>query len=547
MKAYELVGQTLGRLGADMGFFLMGGPTHGVGNSCIANGVRMIDVRHEQAAVMMAHAYARLRSRPGLCMAASGPGVMNLGAGLANALVDCAPVVALGGAAPMAGHPSGDFQDIDQVAVMRPVTKWADRVNEPRQLPRMLVEAFVQAGSGKPGPVYLDLPADVLYSEVDPAAVHWPEVALDADHTRSAANEEQIARLFELLHKASRPVVISGSGVLWSGAAQELRQFVERCGIPLYTTPQGRGVIPEDHSLSFPAARSQALKEADLVLVLGTRLNYVWGHGEPPRISANAQFVRIDVDAAEVASSGRMALGIVADARTVLQQCLDRLGSSGVPAAKFKAWTDSLHAVNVKKSQAAEARLSNDSTPIHPLRLCKELRDFMDRDAILVVDGQEILNFGRQSIPIFAPGHSLNSGTFGTMGVGLPYGVGAKAARPRSQVIVLHGDGSFGLNAMELDTAVRHKLPILVVISNNGGWTSDPEGSKPGRHLGFTRYDEMAKGLGCHGEHVEAPGEIAPALRRAGDAVRSGRCAVVNVVTDPDARATTAEFTSYVT
>lgn len=547
MKAYELVGQTLARLGADMGFFLMGGPTHGVGNSCIANGVRMIDVRHEQAAVMMAHAYARLRSRPGLCMAASGPGVMNLGAGLANALVDCAPVVALGGAAPMAGHPAGDFQDIDQVAVMRPVTKWADRVNEPRQLPRLLVEAFVQASSGKPGPAFLDLPADVLYADIDPAAVPWPEVALDTDHGRTAANDEQIARLFELLRRSARPVVLSGSGILWSGAAQELRQFVERCGIPLYTTPQGRGVVPEDHALSFAAARSQALKDADLVLVIGTRLNYVWGHGEPPRLSPEATFVRIDVDAAEVAATGRLALGIVADARTVLQQLLDRMDEAGITSGRFADWTGSLHAIHSKKSQSAEARLATDAAPIHPLRLCKEIRDFMDRDAILVVDGQEILNFGRQSIPIFAPGHSLNSGTFGTMGVGVPYGVGAKAARPRSQVIVLHGDGSFGLNAMELDTAMRHQLPILVVISNNGGWTSDPERSKPGRDLGFTRYDEMARGLGCHGEFVQSPGDIAAALRRAGEAVRGGRSAVVNVVTDPNARATTAEFTNYVT
>ena len=388
MKAYELIGPTLAQLGVDMGFFLMGGPTHGAGKSCIANGVRMIDVRHEQAAVMMAHAYARLRGRPGFCMAASGPGVMNLGAGLANALMDCAPVVALGGAAPLAGHPTGVFQDIDQVAVMRPVTKWADRVNEACQLPRMVAEAFLQASSGKPGPVYLDLPADVLYSDVDPQKVQWPSSSRDALASRPAAHPQQIDRLLELLGNAARPIIISGSGVLWSGASKEMERFVEHWHIPFYTTPQGRGVIAEDHALSFPAARSRALRDADLVIVLGTRLNYVWGHGEPPRFSADASFVRIDLDAAEVGSTSHMALGIVADVGTVLQQCLARARQFDRPPRACTEWTDALCAINDSKMHEAELKLRTDAVPTHPLRLCKEIRDFMDRDAILVVDGQ---------------------------------------------------------------------------------------------------------------------------------------------------------------
>jgi acetolactate synthase-1/2/3 large subunit len=179
--------------------------------------------------------------------------------------------------------------------------------------------------------------------------------------------------------------------------------------------------------------------------------------------------------------------------------------------------------------------------------LCKEVRDFIDRDAILVVDGQEILNFGRQSIPTFNPRHRINSGTFGIMGVGMPFGVGAKAARPDKQVIVLHGDGSFGLNAMELDTATRHKLPIIVVISLNGGWTADPKKEKPGRELGYTRFDLFAQSLGCHGEQVEKPEDIGPALLRAKEKIKDGRPALVNVVTDFTARATTVRFTKTVT
>lgn len=191
--------------------------------------------------------------------------------------------------------------------------------------------------------------------------------------------------------------------------------------------------------------------------------------------------------------------------------------------------------------------MATDQVPIHPLRLCREVRDYMDRDAILVVDGQEILNFGRQSIPTFLPRHRLNSGTFGTMGVGLPFGLGAKVASPEKQVVVLHGDGSFGINGLELDTAVRHHIPVLVVVSLNGGWTADPAGDKPGRDLGYTRFDLIARDLGCHAEFVEKPGDIRAALERAGAAVAAGQPALVNVVTDSKARASTAKFTQTMT
>jgi acetolactate synthase-1/2/3 large subunit len=544
IKAYELVGRTLARLGVDTGFFLMGGPTHGAGNACIANGMRLIDVRHEQAAAYMAQAYARVSGKPGFCMAASGPGMVNLAAGLMNALVDCAPIIAIGGASPIGQSGKGAFQDIDQVAVMKPATKWAERVTNPLRIPEMIAAAYLQAMSGKRGPAYLDLPGDVLYKDVDEAAIVWPGDAVMA-LAAPAATQDSVERMMELLAQARRPVIISGSGVIWSGASAPMRAFVEKAGIPFYTTPQGRGVVPDDHALSFPAVRTRALKDADLVIVLGTRLNYIWNHGEAPRFSADAQFVRVDIDPAEAMIAPRLALGITADCASVLRQWSEALGSSS--AGRYAAWTSELAASNQPKLAKAEAALATEAVPIHPQRLCKEVRDFIDRDAVLVVDGQEILNFARQSIPTFKPGHRLNSGPFGTMGVGLPFALGAKAARPDTQVVVVHGDGSFGFNAMELDTAIRHKLAVLVVISLNGGWTADPQSVKPGRHLGYVRYDLMAEALGCHGEYVEAPDEIRPALERAAAAVRAGQAAVVNVRTDPDAGARTAEFTSYVT
>ncbi|MFN0300060.1 MAG: thiamine pyrophosphate-binding protein [Burkholderiales bacterium] len=546
MKGNALLAQALRDQGVDTLFFIMGGPINDAANACIGSGIRLIDVRHEQAAAMMAQAYARVRAVPGVCMAASGPGTMNLTTGLANALIDCAPVVALGGSSALSEVGNGAFQEIDQIAVMRPVTKWAERVHEARRIPEYIDKAFRIAMAGKPGPVFLDLPADVLYADAEAQAVRWPRPLAKREIARAAVSSESLASLVDLLKRAERPIILTGSGVLWSQADEALRKFIEATEIPFYTTPQGRGVVPEDHRCFFGHARSKAFKEADLVLVVGTRLNYVFSYGRPPRFSASATLVRIDNDPEEAATSQHAALTITADARMALTQLHEAVASAGLPR-RYSAWREILAQEEGKRSQVFEQSIATSAVPIHPLRLCKEIRDFISRDTILVVDGQEILNYGRQTIPSFRPGHRLNSGPFGTMGVGMPFGVGAKAARPDRQVVVLHGDGSFGLNAMELDTAIRHGLPVLVVISLNGGWTADPEQNKPGRNLGYTRFDKIAEALGGHGEYVERPEDIRPALERAAKAVAEGKTALVNVVTDWRARATTAAFTSYAT
>ena len=235
------------------------------------------------------------------------------------------------------------------------------------------------------------------------------------------------------------------------------------------------------------------------------------------------------------------------DARAVLEQLAEE-AKGKIDPKKYAPWVGKLRVVDGEKNSESEKAMSTDNTPIHPLRLCKEVRDFLKRDAILVVDGQEILNFGRQSIPTFVPGHRLNSGAFGTMGTGLPFGNGAKVAKPDKQVLVLHGDGSFGINGMEIDTAVRHRINTVVVISNNGGWTANTSWGlplpKPGRNLGYTRYDRVAMELGAHGEFVEKPNEIRPALERA---FAAGKPAVVNVITDDQARASTVRFSAYQT
>jgi len=541
----EILAKALKKEGTDDLFFLMGGPMLLAESSCIKEGIRPIDVRHEQSAALMGQAYSRLLQKPSVCMAASGPGVINLTTGIANALIDCCPVVAIGGSSPIQQFGRQVFQEIDQVAIMRGCVKWADRVYNLKRIPEQVNNAFQHAMSGKPGPTYLDFPGDVLYAKIDENEVDWSMSGRPILNARPLGDPAQVDALIQALAHARKPVIISGSGVIWSRAWDEMQQFVERAGIPFYTTPQGRGVVPDDHALSFLTMRSTAFRDADLILVLGTRMNYIISHAAPPRFNAAAKIARIDIDPIEIATAARKVdIGIVGDCKMVLAQVL--AGMKGrVDPDRYKDWRETL-ARGAREKSSAPSKIP-EGGEIHPLTLCDEITKFMKRDAILVVDGQEILNFGRQSMPTFAPGHRLNSGPFGMMGVGLPFGLGAKLAKPDKQVIVLHGDGSFGLNAMELDTAVRHKIPVLVVISLNGGWTADPKRDKPGRDLGYTRFDKMAETLGCYGEYVDKAEGIRPALERAQKKVDDGVVALVNVRTDYRARATTMQFAQYST
>jgi thiamine pyrophosphate-dependent acetolactate synthase large subunit-like protein len=543
----EVLAKCLKKEGVEDLFFIMGGPMLLAEATCVTEGIRMIDVRHEQAAAFMGQAYSRLRQKPAVCMAASGPGVTNLITGVANALIDCCPVIAIGGSSPISQFGRQVFQEIDQVELMRGCVKLADRIHNLKRIPQQVNNAFQVAMTGKPGPVYLDFPGDVLYAKIEESEVDWSFAGRPVLDARPLGNPARVDELVAAFAKAERPLILSGSGVIWSRAWDDMKQLVEAAGIPFYTTPQGRGVLPDDHALSYLTMRSSAFRDADLILVLGTRMNYIIGHAEPPRFGGKATIARIDVDAQEIASAARhVDIPIVGDCKMVLQQILERLPGK-VSADRFKSWRQKLSDGEMAKRNAPGANKYAEDGDIHPLRLCEEIKNFMDRDCILVVDGQEILNYGRQSMPTFMPGHRLNSGPFGTMGVGLPFALGAKVAKPGTQVICVHGDGSMGLNAMELDTAARHKIPVLVVVSLNGGWTADPKREKAGRDLGYVRFDKMCEALGGYGEYVEKPEDIRPALERAKAKVNQGMVALVNVRTDYRARAGTVAFSSYST
>ncbi len=534
----SLVVKSLKDEGVDTVFYITGGPMVDVASKCIEIGFNSVDVRHEQGASMAAHAYSRVLGKPGVCFAASGPGVTNLITGVGNAYLDAVPVVALGGASAISQDGMGAFQEMDQVGMFKPITKMSERVKDARRIPEIINKAFRVATSGQPGPVYVDLPGDVLYRVVEEEEVTFPKRPHQVP--RVAGDPALVKEAVALLKAAERPLVITGTGIMWSGAMQELQEFVETTGIPFYTTPQGRGVIPEDHALSFLGARNRAWKEADVVLIVGTRLNFILGFGQAPRFAEDVKMIQVDIADEEIGRNRAVDVGIVGDAKMVLRQLTDE-ASDSFRGRDELAWIDTLRGHDQRSQEKMSAIMQAESSPMHPLRLCKEVRDFMDRDAIIVVDGHEILNFARQSVPTNAPGHRVNAGPNGCMGVAVPFGLGAKVAKPDTQVIVLSGDGSFGMNGMEIDTMVRKNIPAIIVISNNGGWAGAGV-MNAGRDLGFSRYDEMAKVFGAHGEFVERPEDIRPALERA---VASGKPAVINVITDPSARSSTQSFAAY--
>ena len=536
VTAGQLLAQALAAEGVDTFFHLQ--ERERLVYDLTTAGLRAVLVRNELAGGMMAHAYSRVAGKPGVVLTAPGPGTANLVPAMANALADACPVIALGASAHLLDRHTGTFQEMDQVRLMEPVTKWAAQLTHPHRIAEYVSSAFRHALAAPQGPVYLDLPADVVEQgpPIDEEQAKRPTKY--RTQARPHADPALVEQAIELLALAQKPLVVAGSGVLWSGASSELQGFVDLTGTPFFTTPQARGVIPEDHPLFFGGARSMAFREADVVLVVGTRANIISTFFLPPRWNPDVKIIAVNLDPTEIGKNAPVEVGLYGDAQAVLRQLTDAARGRFEP--RRSEWVSALAKRDASRSEREAQHLNSDQTPIHPLRLCREVGAFMDRDAILALDGNETLVYGNQSILTFMPGHRLTPGPHGTMGVGVPFGIGAQLAKPDKQVVVLTGDGAFGWYGIEVDTAVRYQLPVLFVICNNGGYAAAFEGiDNPQRELGFTRYDRMVEALGGHGEFVERPEAIRPALERA---YASGKPAAVNVITDPYASASTAAF-----
>jgi len=508
----------------------IGGPHSPAVKSCEKAGISTYYVRHEAGAAMAAHAYSRLTKRPGVCCTPLGPGTTNALTGLVNALLDAAPVVLIGG-----GPSRGDwgleaYQEQDQLSMFRPACKKVYRIELARKIPETLALALHEANSGRKGPVYVEIAGDVLTEAVDLDRLVWP--ARNAPPPRSAAPEAELDAAVALLRSAERPMLLTGSGIVWADAADALARFVDATGIPLVTTPQTRGIVPEDHRLSLIASRNRAQRDADVIAVIGTRANWLNGHLRPPRFGADARFIVANIDPDEIGRGRVPEVGIVADAGVFLDQLRERLAAAGGINSAAKAWVDELVAADAAKEPDRETL--SQAVPIAPLRLCEEVRRVLPRDAVFIIDGHETLEFARRWIPSLSEANYLTSGPNGCMGVGVPFALGARVARPDRPVFVLMGDGGFGWHGMEYDTLIRHNLPIVGIVFNNAGFTARPAALGTGRELGYQRYDLMVAGFGGHGEFVERPENIAPALQRA---IASGKPSLVNICVDPEAQA----------
>ena len=528
-----LIAEMLHREGVEVVFTLSGGHVAAIYDGCLRRGIRVVDTRHEQVAVHAAEGWAKVTRTPGVALLTAGPGVTDGITGIANAQLAGSPVLIFGGAAPVSHWDRGALQELPMVEVLRPITKWARTVVHTSRLAEYTANAFREATAGRPGPVFLECPMDVLNNLIPTA-----EATIPAPGYRTTAHPQGDPALVEqaaaLLQRAERPVIFAGTTTWWDDAAAALRALAERVQAPVFLNGGGRGSLPPDHPLFCSLARRTALGGADLILLVGTRLDFRLGYGEPPLIPAAAKIVWLDTLAQDIGVNRSPDVGIPGDVRATMTQIAAAIGT----VADHTSWLTTVRDAEQKAREAEEALMRSDSTPIHPLRLCRELRDILDRDAYVVGDGGDIVSFGARVINAWEPGHWLDAGPMGTLGAGTGFAIATKLARPDKQVAVLFGDGAFGLNGMEFETMVRHNLPIVGVIGNDGQWAQikHPQKAMLGHSTAADlapgiRYDRMVEALGGYGELVERPEDIRPALERA---FASGKPACVNVLTDPN-------------
>jgi len=532
----QLVARTLKEAGVGHVFTLCGGHILPIYDGCLSEGVGIIDVRHEQAAAHSGDAYARLTRGIGVAVVVPGPGVTDAVTGVANAYAARSPLLLIGGAAPLGLRGLGALQETEQVALLKPITKGAWSVSETRQIPEVLATAIRTALAGRPGPVFVEIPVDLLMTTVEDRLAPIPTAYVH--RTRAAVEEGALSRLEALIAAAARPVVMAGGGVYWDDAAASLAAFAERAGAPVFMNGAGRGTLSADHPNAFFQTRGWALSQADVVLVLGTPLDFRLGYGRPPTFAEDARVAMIDVDPVELGRNRPLELGIAGDIDVSLRQLTGAL-PAGL-AARRAGWLAELSRREAEARAKLDDLAATDQSPVSHYRWASEIARVVTRDTIVVGDGGDVVNCAAKFVPVHRPGQWLDPGPLGCLGVGPSFALAAKLLRPERRVLLISGDGAFGLNGMELETAVRFKLPFTCVIGNDGGWGQirSPQVSFFGEtrtvatSLPTTRYDRMVEALGGRGAYVTDPREIGPTLERA---LASDEVWCVNVVLDPEA------------
>jgi thiamine pyrophosphate-dependent acetolactate synthase large subunit-like protein len=536
----HLVAKALRAEGIDVIFTLCGGHIIDIYDGCIDEGIRIIDVRHEQVAAHAADGYARITGRPGCAVVTAGPGTTDAVTGVANALRAESPMLLIGGQGALNQHRMGSLQDLPHVDMMRPITKFASNVVTTERVADMVSMAFREALAGAPGPAFLEIGRDILDARVPLERAVIPQAGHYRASTKSIGDPADIERLADILVAAERPCVLLGSQLWTCRGADAAIEFAHTLNIPAYMNGAARGTLPPGDSHHFHQTRRHAFNNADVILIVGTPFDFRMGYGK--RLSQEATVVQIDMDYRTVGKNRDVSLGLVGDVGAILAAVTQAAsGRSDNGARRREAWLKDLRAEEERMREERRPRLQNDSVPIHPLRLAHDINQFLTDNTLFIGDGGDVVTFSGGVVQPKGPGLWMDPGPLGTLGVGTPFALAAKAARPDLEVVGLFGDGALSLTGWDFETAVRFDLPFIGVVGNNSYMNQIRYGQIQkygedrgdiGNKLGDVPYDKFAEILGGYGEEVREPSQIRPALERARE---SGKPALINVWIDQNA------------
>lgn len=531
----HLVAKALKAEGVDTIFTLCGGHIIDIYDGCVDEGISVIDVRHEQVAAHAADGYARITGTPGCAVVTAGPGTSDAVTGVANALRAESPMLLIGGQGALSQHKMGSLQDLPHVDMMAPITKFSATVPSTARAADLVSMAFRECFHGAPGPSFLEIPRDVLDARVPVEQARIPESGRYRASRLALGDPAAVERLAELVSRAEKPCILLGSQVWTCRATDAAIEFVRDLQVPAFMNGAGRGTLSPGDPMHFQLARRHAFAESDLIIIVGTPFDFRMGYGK--RLSPKAKVVQIDLDFRTVGKNRDIDLGIVGDAGTVLSAVTAAVSG---PRPDRSAWVRELREVENTAYQKRLPRQYSDSSPIDPYRLVHEINEFLTEDSIYIGDGGDIVTFSGQVVQPKSPGHWMDPGPLGTLGVGIPFVLAAKHARPDKEVVALFGDGAFSLTGWDFETLVRYNLPFVGIVGNNSSMNQIRYGqaqkygedrARIGNTLGDVPYDKFAQMLGGHGEEVRDPADIAPALQRARE---SGKPSLINVWVDPD-------------
>ena len=536
----HLVAKALRAEGIDVIFTLCGGHIIDIYDGCIDEGIRVLDVRHEQVAAHAADGYARVTGRPGCAVVTAGPGTTDAVTGVANALRAESPMLLIGGQGALNQHRMGSLQDLPHVDMMRPITKFASSVLTTERVADMCSMAFREALAGAPGPAYLEIGRDILDAHVPLESAVIPHRGHYRASTKSTGDPNDIDRLADILKKAERPCVLLGSQVWTARGAEAATEFVRGLNIPAFMNGAARGSLPPGDPHHFHLTRRYAFKNADVIVIVGTPFDFRMGYGK--RLSQDATVVQIDMDYRTVGKNRDVSLGLVGDPGAILSAVAEAASDRAAGGARDReSWLEALREEERRAKEERLPRLMREDAPVHPLRLAHEINEFLTDNTIYIGDGGDVVTFSGGVVQPRGPGLWMDPGPLGTLGVGVPFAMAAKAARPDREVVCLFGDGAFTLTGWDFETMVRFNLPFIGVVGNNSYMNQIRYGQiqkygedrgDVGNKLGDVRFDKFAEMLGGYGEEVREPRDIRPALERARE---SGKPALINVWIDQDA------------